>query len=84
MAERGQAEQEEYHMDEDGNSLDSYDEFVRCGWCDEICTKHECAFEKDFGWLCNRCQDELKYHGGHLDIIADPTEEDIERAENNK
>lgn len=78
------AEQEEYHMDEDGNSLDSYDEFVRCGWCDEICTKHECAFEKDFGWLCNRCQDELKYHGGHLDIIADPTEEDIERAENNK
>ena len=78
------AEQDEYHMDEDGNSLDSYDEFVRCGWCDEICTKHECAFEKDFGWLCNRCQDELKYHGGHLDIIADPTEEDIERAENNK
>ena len=78
------AEQEEHHMDEDGNSLDSYDEFVRCGWCDEICTKHECAFEKDFGWLCNRCQDELKYHGGHLDIIADPTEEDIERAENNK
>ena len=78
------AEQDEYHMDEDGNSLDSYDEFVRCGWCDEIYTKHECAFEKDFGWLCNRCQDELKYHGGHLDIIADPTEEDIERAENNK
>ena len=78
------AEQDEYHMDEDGNSLDSYDEFVRCGWCDEICTKHECVFEKDFGWLCNRCQDELKYHGGHLDIIEDPTEEDIERAENNK
>ena len=78
------AEQDEYHMDEYGNSLDSYDEFVRCGWCDEICTKHECVFEKDFGWLCNRCQDELKYHGGHLDIITDPTEEDIERAENNK
>lgn len=78
------AEQDEYHMDEDGNSLDSYDEFVRCGWCDEIYTKHECVFEKDFGWLCNRCQDELKYHGGHLDIIVDPTEEDIERAENNK
>ena len=78
------AEQDEYHMDEDGNSLDSYDEFVRCGWCDEICTKHDCVFEKDFGWLCNRCQDELKYHGGHLDIITDPTEEDIERAENNK
>lgn len=78
------AEQDEYHMDEDGNSLDSHDEFVRCGWCDEIYTKHECVFEKDFGWLCNRCQDELKYHGGHLDIIEDPTEEDIERAENNK
>ena len=78
------AEQDEYHMDEDGNSLDSYDEFVRCGWCDEIYTKHECVFEKDFGWLCKRCQDELKYHGGHLDIIVDPTEEDIERAENNK
>lgn len=78
------AEQDEYHMDEDGNSLDSHDEFVRCGWCDEIYTKHECVFEKDFGWLCNRCQDELKYHGGHLDIIVDPTEEDIERAENNK
>ena len=78
------AEQDEYHMDKDGNSLDSYDEFVRCGWCDEIYTKHECVFEKDFGWLCNRCQDELKYHGGHLDIIVDPTEEDIERAENNK
>lgn len=78
------AEQEEYNMDEDGISLDSYDEFVRCGWCGEIFTKDSCVFEKDFGWLCDRCQDELKYHGGHLDIIVDPTEEDIERAENNR
>lgn len=78
------AEQEEYNMDEDGNSLDSYDTYVRCGWCGEIFTKAECVFEKDFGWLCDRCQDELKSHGGHLDIIVDPTEEDIERAENNK
>ena len=78
------AEQEEYNMDENGISLNSYDEFVRCGWCGEIFTKAECVFEKDFGWLCDRCQDELRYHGGHLDIITDPTEEDIERAENNK
>ena len=43
------AEQEEYNMDEDGISLDSYDEFVRCGWCGEIFTKDSCVFEKDFG-----------------------------------
>lgn len=72
------AEQEEYNMDEEGYSLDSHDQYVRCGFCDEIFTKYECVFEKDFGWLCSRCQDELRYHGGSLTIIEEPSEEQIQ------
>ena len=42
---------------------------VRCGWCDEFCDEDECKYEADFGWLCDRCQDELYNHGGPLTFI---------------
>ena len=29
-------EQEEYNCDEEGNSYDSYDQYVHCGWCGEV------------------------------------------------
>ena len=70
-------EQEEFGMDEDGNSLDSYDTYVRCTWCDEIYTQDQCVFEADMGWLCDRCYEAILSRGEKLTIIKNPTEEDI-------
>ena len=70
-------EQEDYNMDEDGNSLDGHDTYVRCNWCKEVFTNSECKFELNMGWLCDRCQEELRSHGGPLTLVEDPTEEQI-------
>jgi hypothetical protein len=72
-------EQEEYNMDEDGNSLDSYDRYVRCTWCEEIFTEDQCVFEADMGWLCDRCYEAILSRGEKLTIIKNPTEEDEAR-----
>ena len=66
-------EQEEYNMDEDGNSLDSYDTYVRCGFCDEIYTKSECKYERNLGWLCPRCEAAIYSRGEKLTFV-DPDE----------
>lgn len=42
-------EMTEFNMDEDGISLDSYDEYVRCNWCDEVFAKSDCEFEANLG-----------------------------------
>ena len=70
-------EQEEFGIDEDGNSLDSYDTYVRCNWCDEIYTQDQCVFEANMGWLCDRCQSAITSRGEKLTVITNPTEEDI-------
>ena len=70
-------EQEEYNMDEDGNSLESYDRYVRCTWCDEIYTEDQCVFEANMGWLCDRCYEAILSRGEKL--IKNPTEEDEAR-----
>lgn len=72
-------EQEEYNMDEDGISLDSYDEYVRCTWCEEIYTVDQCVFEANLGWLCDRCYAALRSRGEKLVIITNPTDEDINK-----
>jgi hypothetical protein len=72
-------EMKEFNMDEDGNSLDGYDTFVRCTWCEEIFTESECDFEYHMGWLCDRCQSAITSRGERLMIITNPTDEDKAR-----
>lgn len=67
----------EYNMDENGVSLDSYDEYVRCSWCGEIFTKDSCVFEANLGWLCDRCYQAILSRGEKLTIIKNPSDEDI-------
>ena len=67
------AEQEEYNMDEDGNSLDSYDTYIRCGFCDEIYTKSECKYERNLSWLCPSCEAAIYSRGEKLTFV-DPDE----------
>ena len=62
-------EQEEYDCDEYGNSNTSYDQFHHCGWCEEVYPEYDMRHEVDFGWICSRCEDELKSHGGPLTFI---------------
>ena len=64
-------EQEEYDCDEYGNSNVSYDQFHHCGWCEEVYPEYDMRHEVDFGWICSRCEDELKSHGGPLTFIED-------------
>lgn len=63
------AEQEEYDCDEYGNSNEGHDVFHHCGWCNEIYTEYEMKHEADFGWICDRCEDELRSHGGPLKFV---------------
>ncbi len=67
----------EYNMDEDGVSLNSYDEYVRCNWCGEIYTADQCVFEADLGWLCDRCYSAIRSRGEKLTILTNPTDEEI-------
>lgn len=75
-------EMEEYGIDEDGNSIEGYDEYVRCTWCEEIFTKDMCGFEADLGWLCDRCQAAITSRGERLTMVINPTENDFKRVMN--
>lgn len=72
-------EMEEYGIDEDGCSIEGFDEFVRCTWCEDIYTKDECGFEQDLGWLCDRCQMAISSRGERLSMVINPTEDDFKR-----
>ena len=54
-------EQEEYGIDEEGNSIDSYDTYHRCVWCEE--PTPEARKELNMGWLCPYCAQELVSRG---------------------
>jgi len=72
-------EMEEYGIDEDGNSIEGYDEYVRCTWCEDIFTKDMCGFEADFGWLCDRCQAAFTFRGERLNMTINTTQDDFKR-----
>lgn len=72
-------EMEEYGCDEEGYSVEGWDTFVRCNWCKEVYAEYDCVFEANLGWLCPRCQDEIRSHGGPLTIMDYPSEDDIRR-----
>ena len=72
-------EMEEYGIDEEGYPVDGWDNYVRCNWCKEVFTEYDCVFEANLGWLCPRCQEEIRSHGGPLTIMEYPSEEDIKR-----
>ena len=42
------------------------------------CPEFDCKFEANLGWLCPRCQDEVRSHGGPLTIVEEPSEEQIQ------
>lgn len=71
-------EQTEYGIDEEGQSLEGFDTYVRCNWCGEVYPEFDCKFEANLGWLCPRCQDEVRSHGGPLTIVEEPSEEQIQ------
>ena len=77
-------EMRDFDMDEDGYSLSGYDCYVRCNWCNEVYSEFDCKFEANLGWLCPRCQEEVRTHGGPLTIVENPTEEQIQATLENK
>ena len=65
----GPEEQEEWNCDEWGYCNDSYDQLHHCGWCKEVYPESDLRHEVDFGWICSRCEAELKSHGGPLTFV---------------
>ena len=66
-------EQEEYGIDEEGNSIDSYDTYHRCVWCEE--PTPEARKELNMGWLCPYCAQELVSRGEKPVFVAVGREE---------
>ena len=58
-----QEEQEEYEIDENGYSLNGFDQYHHCQWCGEVNIESEMVEEKNFGWLCKGCQSALISRG---------------------
>lgn len=54
-------EQEEYGVDEEGFSLDTYDTYHHCEWCGDITP--DARKELNMGWLCPGCVDTLISRG---------------------
>ena len=73
-------EQEEFDCDEWGYSNEGYDQFHHCGWCEEIFPESDMRHEVDFGWICDRCEAELKSHGGPLTFIENEELNEINEA----
>ena len=57
-------EQEEYGIDEEGNSLDTYDRFRHCAFCGNVVADYK--KELDMGYLCHNCIDAIKSRGEKL------------------
>ena len=58
-----QEEQEEYEIDENGFSLNGFDQHHHCQWCGEVNIESEMVEESNFGWLCKGCQSALISRG---------------------
>lgn len=58
-----QEEQEEFEIDENGYSLNGFDQHRHCQWCGEIDIESEMVEEKHFGWLCKSCVSALESRG---------------------
>lgn len=58
-----QEEQEEFEIDENGYSLNGFDQYHHCQWCGEVEMESEMIEEQNFGWLCKRCQSALISRG---------------------
>jgi hypothetical protein len=57
-------EQAEYGIDEEGNSLDTYDRFRHCAFCGDVVAEYK--KELDMGYLCHNCVDAIKSRGEKL------------------
>lgn len=57
-------EQEEYGIDEEGNSLDTHDIFRHCAFCGDVVADYK--KELDMGYLCHNCIDAIKSRGEKL------------------
>lgn len=59
-------EQDEYDIDEFGNTLSGFDHYVRCTWCERPTLEDNAMKERHLGWLCSRCAAAIMSRGEKL------------------
>jgi hypothetical protein len=51
--------------------MEESEDTVECKFCYELFDKSECEHDRDYGWLCSRCQRAISEHGGDI-VISRP------------
>lgn len=51
-------------------AMEENEDDVECKFCHELFDKSECEHDRDYGWLCSRCQRAISEHGGQL-VLSD-------------
>jgi hypothetical protein len=59
-------------LDELVEAMEENETDVECKSCNELFDKSECRYDKDYGWLCDRCQRAINDHGGELAFTKAP------------
>lgn len=56
-------------------AMEENEDDVECKSCGDLFDKSECVHDRDYGWLCSRCQRAVEDHGGDI-IISEPSLEE--------
>lgn len=55
--------------------MEENEDDVECKSCGDLFDKSECVHDRDYGWLCSRCQRAVEDHGAQLVITDNPLTE---------
>ena len=58
--------------------MEENEDDVECKSCGELFDKSECVHDKDYGWLCSRCQRAVEDHGASVVVSEPPLDEELE------
>ena len=58
--------------------MEENEDDVECKSCHELFDKSECVHDRDYGWLCSRCQRAVEDHGASV-VVSEPSlDEELE------
>ena len=55
--------------------MEENEDDIECKSCHELFDKSECMHDRDYGWLCSRCQRAIEDHGASV-VISEPSLEE--------
>ncbi len=70
-------EQREYGIDEDGWTEDGLEQYIHCGWCEDVVPLSDTRKELNLGHICSYCQDAL-YSRGEKAVYEENLKESLD------